>query len=132
MAYMLSESGSDWKTIKVAAITPDGAMEERPSDTCKLVRFSCLTWTLDGLGFFYCKCALASLPFLMPTCIAVLRAQCQASALRSTRDNYLVRDESSRIEEYAACKFVGRERRWAAVGGRASSSSFRELGCGAS
>jgi hypothetical protein len=55
VAYMLSESGSDWKTIKLLSVAADGSTTDLP-DVCKLVRFSCLTWTLDGRGFFYCKC----------------------------------------------------------------------------
>ena len=57
VAYMLADSGSDWKTIKVMSVAADGSTQDRPGDTCTLVRFSCLTWTLDGCGFFYCKCA---------------------------------------------------------------------------
>ena len=57
VAYMLADSGSDWKTIKVMSVAADGSTQDRPEDTCTLVRFSCLTWTLDGRGFFYCKCA---------------------------------------------------------------------------
>lgn len=55
MAYQLSESGSDWSTIKVKAIGNDGSATDLP-DECKLVRFSCLSWTHDGKGFFYNKC----------------------------------------------------------------------------
>ena len=56
MAYTLAESGSDWKAIHVLAVDADGSPHEL-QDKCKLVRFSCLTWTMDGVGFFYCKCA---------------------------------------------------------------------------
>ena len=57
MAYQLSESGSDWSTIKVKAVGADGTATDLP-DECKLVRFSCLAWTHDGQGFFYNKCVL--------------------------------------------------------------------------
>jgi hypothetical protein len=59
VAYMLSESGSDWKTIKLMSVAADGSTTALP-DVCKLVRFSCLTWTRDGHGFFYCKCTSLS------------------------------------------------------------------------
>lgn len=72
MAYMLSESGSDWKTIKVKAVTPDGTATDLP-DVCKLVRYSGLSWTLDGFGFFYCKSAPSpathAVPFASLCCL---------------------------------------------------------------
>ncbi|XP_065039986.1 uncharacterized protein LOC135674250 isoform X3 [Musa acuminata AAA Group] len=49
LAYGLSKSGSDWVTIKVMRIddkTPE-------SDTISWVKFSSVSWTLDGKGFFY-------------------------------------------------------------------------------
>ena len=60
LAYMQSESGSDWKTIKLKSIAEDGSTADM-SDVCKLVRYSCLTWTRDGKGFFYCKCVASLL-----------------------------------------------------------------------
>ena len=62
---MLSESGSDWNTINLLAVETDGSARDLP-DKCRLVRFSCLTWTLDGLGFFYCKCAPENIAALQP------------------------------------------------------------------
>ncbi|KAJ8504647.1 hypothetical protein OPV22_005533 [Ensete ventricosum] len=49
LAYGLSKSGSDWVTIKVIRIddkTPE-------SDTISWVKFSSVSWTHDGKGFFY-------------------------------------------------------------------------------
>ncbi|KAL9261489.1 Prolyl endopeptidase-like protein [Drosera capensis] len=47
--YGLSESGSDWVTIKVIQI------EDRKTepDTLRWVKFSGITWTHDSKGFFY-------------------------------------------------------------------------------
>jgi hypothetical protein len=56
MAYQLSESGSDWKTIKVKAIDHNGKPSDLP-DVCEYVRFSGIAWTLDGEGFFYSRCS---------------------------------------------------------------------------
>lgn len=52
MAYQLSSGGSDWARIKVLRITDDGSVEHLP-DCLEYVKFSCLAWTHDGLGFFY-------------------------------------------------------------------------------
>lgn len=56
MAYMTAKSGSDWKTIRVKAVGADGAPSDLP-DVCDYVRFSSLSWTRDGGGFFYNRCA---------------------------------------------------------------------------
>ncbi|KAH0456447.1 hypothetical protein IEQ34_014354 [Dendrobium chrysotoxum] len=49
LAYGLSLSGSDWVTIKVMRI--DDKMPE--PDTISWVKFSSISWTDDGNGFFY-------------------------------------------------------------------------------
>ncbi|KAI8465889.1 MAG: prolyl oligopeptidase [Monoraphidium minutum] len=52
LAYQLSSGGSDWARIKVLRIGEDGSPEEL-GDTLEYVKFSCLAWTHDNLGFFY-------------------------------------------------------------------------------
>ncbi|GBF88266.1 prolyl endopeptidase [Raphidocelis subcapitata] len=52
LAYQLSSGGSDWARIQVLRIGADGAPEQLP-DRLEYVKFSCLAWTHDGLGFFY-------------------------------------------------------------------------------
>ena len=52
---MLSESGSDWRTVRVLQIDPDGVTTELP-DVVQHVKHSGLSWTADGLGFLYCAC----------------------------------------------------------------------------
>ncbi|RUS91599.1 hypothetical protein EGW08_000572 [Elysia chlorotica] len=49
LAYTLSESGSDWRTIKFKEV-PSG--KDLP-DVLKRVKFSCLSWTHDHKGLFY-------------------------------------------------------------------------------
>ncbi|PKA56028.1 prolyl oligopeptidase [Apostasia shenzhenica] len=49
LAYGLSASGSDWVTIKVMRIE-----DKKPeTDTISWVKFSTVSWTHDGKGFFY-------------------------------------------------------------------------------
>ncbi|CAM0947124.1 unnamed protein product [Alopecurus aequalis] len=48
-AYGLSESGSDWITIRVMSI----ADRQPTSDKLSWVKFSSISWTHDGKGFFY-------------------------------------------------------------------------------
>ncbi|XP_020093723.1 prolyl endopeptidase-like isoform X2 [Ananas comosus] len=49
LAYGLSASGSDWVTIKVMSIE-----DKQPlPDTLSWVKFSTISWTHDGKGFFY-------------------------------------------------------------------------------
>lgn len=49
LAYGLSSSGSDWMTIKVMRIA-----DKKPEpDTLSWVKFSSISWTHDGKGFFY-------------------------------------------------------------------------------
>ncbi|KAG0457008.1 hypothetical protein HPP92_022165 [Vanilla planifolia] len=51
LAYGLSSSGSDWVTIKVMRID-----DKRPEpDTISWVKFSSISWTHDGKGFFYSR-----------------------------------------------------------------------------
>ncbi|KAL1193179.1 Acylamino-acid-releasing enzyme 1 [Cardamine amara subsp. amara] len=51
LAYGLSSSGSDWVTINVMKIE-DKKVEP---DTLSWVKFSGITWTHDGRGFFYSR-----------------------------------------------------------------------------
>lgn len=48
-AYGLSESGSDWSSIKVRNVTSG-----KDYDEClQKIKFSSITWTKDNKGFFY-------------------------------------------------------------------------------
>lgn len=49
LAYGLTESGSDWITIKVRDVETGN---DYP-DTIKNVRFYPMSWTIDNKGFFY-------------------------------------------------------------------------------
>eukprot|EP00047_Mylnosiga_fluctuans_P002519 m.224841 g.224841 ORF g.224841 m.224841 type:complete len:705 (-) comp11160_c0_seq1:70-2184(-) len=49
LAYGLSEKGSDWATLKVRDVETGADLP----DVLKWVKFSCLSWTHDGKGFFY-------------------------------------------------------------------------------
>ncbi|CAA0813371.1 Prolyl oligopeptidase family protein [Striga hermonthica] len=51
LAYGISYSGSDWVTIKVMRIE-DKTVE---ADTVSWVKFSSISWTHDGKGFFYSR-----------------------------------------------------------------------------
>jgi hypothetical protein len=50
-AYMLARGGSDWSTIKVR----DVATRRDLPDRVPWVKFSGLSWTHDGKGFFYSR-----------------------------------------------------------------------------
>ncbi|CAN6223181.1 unnamed protein product [Urochloa humidicola] len=49
IAYALSESGSDWVSIHVMSISDKQPM----ADKLSWVKFSSISWTHDGKGFFY-------------------------------------------------------------------------------
>ena len=49
MAYALSRAGSDWNTVRVRRVE-EGTDTD---DVLEWVKFSCLSWTHDGRGFFY-------------------------------------------------------------------------------
>jgi hypothetical protein len=68
MAYQLSKSGSDWKTIKVKAIGANGEPSDLP-DVCEYVRFSGISWTRDGDGFFYSRYSASVLALRSQRCI---------------------------------------------------------------
>ncbi|ONK55974.1 uncharacterized protein A4U43_C10F2850 [Asparagus officinalis] len=51
LAYGISSCGSDWSTIRVMRVE-----DRRVEDDCiSWVKFSQITWTRDGKGFFYCR-----------------------------------------------------------------------------
>ena len=51
LAYALAAGGSDWQTVRVRDLQ---SMQDL-ADTLKWVRFSGLSWTRDGRGFFYSR-----------------------------------------------------------------------------
>ena len=51
LAYSLSASGSDWQEWKVRDVENGKDL----SDDLKWVKFSGVSWTRDGKGFFYCR-----------------------------------------------------------------------------
>jgi prolyl oligopeptidase len=51
LAYSLSASGSDWQEWKVRDVVNGKDL----SDDLKWVKFSGVSWTRDGKGFFYCR-----------------------------------------------------------------------------
>ena len=51
LAYSLSASGSDWQEWKVRDVETSKDL----SDDLKWVKFSGVSWTRDGKGFFYCR-----------------------------------------------------------------------------
>lgn len=51
LAYGLSDAGSDWMSIKVR----DVATAQDKPDELKWVKFSGMSWTKDGAGFFYSR-----------------------------------------------------------------------------
>jgi prolyl oligopeptidase len=51
MAYQVSRGGSDWVEIYLK----DCETFKDLDDHLKWVKFSCITWTKDNLGFFYQK-----------------------------------------------------------------------------
>ncbi|HEY3883730.1 MAG TPA: hypothetical protein VGL62_00885, partial [Vicinamibacterales bacterium] len=51
MAYGLSEGGADWRTIKIRKVATGADLP----DTIKWMRFSGISWTKDGKGFFYSR-----------------------------------------------------------------------------
>lgn len=51
VAYALSEGGADWQDVKVRQVRGGTDLPE----TLRWVRFSALSWTRDGKGFFYSR-----------------------------------------------------------------------------
>ncbi len=51
VAYALSEGGADWQDVKIRRVRGGEDLEE----TLRWVRFSGLSWTRDGRGFFYSR-----------------------------------------------------------------------------
>ena len=52
LAYMIQRGGSDWTTIKVRRA---GDGKDLKHDVLRWVKFSGISWTKDGLGFFYSR-----------------------------------------------------------------------------
>src|SRR6185436_10481863 len=52
LAYALSEGGADWQTVHVRDLATG---KDVPGDRVKWVRFSVISWTNDGKGFFYSR-----------------------------------------------------------------------------
>lgn len=50
LAYSFSESGADWKKVKVRNVETG---EDFP-DLLKGIKFTTVSWTNDNKGFFYC------------------------------------------------------------------------------
>jgi prolyl oligopeptidase len=51
LAYTLSEGGADWQTVKVRTVATGQDLD----DDVRWMRFSDLSWTKDGKGFFYSR-----------------------------------------------------------------------------
>jgi prolyl oligopeptidase len=51
LAYGLSQGGSDWRTVYVRTLTGGKQL----ADTVRWVKFSGVSWTKDGAGFFYSR-----------------------------------------------------------------------------
>lgn len=51
LAYALAQGGADWRTVHIR----DLASGQDVADTLRWVRFSDLSWTRDGRGFFYSR-----------------------------------------------------------------------------
>jgi prolyl oligopeptidase len=51
LAYTLAEGGADWQTVHVRDLTTGQDLK----DAVKWMRFSGLSWTKDGKGFFYSR-----------------------------------------------------------------------------
>jgi len=51
LAYTVSEGGADWQTVHVMDLASRKVMD----DEVKWMRFSGLSWTKDGQGFFYSR-----------------------------------------------------------------------------
>ncbi len=51
LAYALSEGGTDWQDVKIQEVRTGKDLAE----TLRWVRFSGLSWTKDGQGFFYSR-----------------------------------------------------------------------------
>jgi prolyl oligopeptidase len=55
LAAAFSTGGSDWRTVRVYRINPDGTGTLLPYDKLVHVKFTQLSWTRDGGGFFYSR-----------------------------------------------------------------------------
>ena len=57
LAAAFSTGGSDWRTVRVYRINPDGTGALLPGDKLEHVKFTELSWTRDGGAFFYSRYA---------------------------------------------------------------------------
>ncbi len=57
LAAAFSTGGSDWRTVRVYRINPDGTGTLLPGDKLEHVKFTELSWTRDGGAFFYSRYA---------------------------------------------------------------------------
>ncbi|HEY0872576.1 MAG TPA: prolyl oligopeptidase family serine peptidase [Vicinamibacterales bacterium] len=51
LAYTFAKGGADWQTIKIRSLTTGRDLD----DELEWMRFSALSWTKDGKGFFYSR-----------------------------------------------------------------------------
>lgn len=52
VSYATSSGGSDWVTIQIGKVGPDGKLEMM-KETLEHVKFTSMAWTHDNSGFFY-------------------------------------------------------------------------------
>ena len=55
LAAAFSTGGSDWRTVRIYRINPDGTGALLPGDKLEHVKFTELSWTRDGGAFFYSR-----------------------------------------------------------------------------
>ncbi len=57
LAYGISSAGSDWQEIHLLPVgmLPTGSNAGGLSDVIRWVKFSTISWTVDGKGFYYCR-----------------------------------------------------------------------------
>jgi len=98
MAYSLSTFGSNWMTIKVLHITPEGE-GQLLRDELTEVKFSCIAWTHDGKGFFYNRYQPQSTSF-------VTARQSTREALRSSEPSGQEKEPHLNQELWCVARFT--------------------------